>query len=369
MAELSGDKSVTSELAARLDAVRGEVEAAMNAAREQAAARLGAAPSRGRVDTLLAASRRRVDDLLGGRGNAAPASGALTITDLHTLERLLSHVRHSVVRVCFYNLKLFCPSLVDEFDANVAGQVATNLRQLPTADEEIRAFFAQRLSAGRTVGEQFPELQKEAARELDALAAAARALDSRMDDEAARRAFATDAPKRIDAVMAALGKIQTQLEAEKIVVPDLLREAAELAHAEAENAGINVEVQVQACPRVFGDARRLLAVFLELIHNALKYSKARNLLVRAAPSADKLWVEVSFEDDGRGMPPELLETCVARGVSTGGTGEGLPMAVTVVEVEHMGQFRMETAAGGGCRAMLRLPVKLQLAGRRDRSQA
>ncbi|MBP8130176.1 MAG: HAMP domain-containing histidine kinase [Candidatus Hydrogenedentes bacterium] len=361
----SWDTPVTSALAKRLDSVRAEVETAMDAARARAAARLvraGVAPgAQGRIESLLTASRKRVDELLGPRDKPEPAPAlALGVPDLHALERLLSHVRHSVVRVCFYNLKLFCPSLVDEFDAHVAENIATSLRQLAPATNEIRAFFAMTLGGGRTVAAHFPVAQRRAESALGSLSAAAKPIETRIGDARTRREFAAAVPGHIDAVMAALAGIQAELDARKVAVSDLAREAVQLSGTETCAAGLEIMLETPPCPRVFGDAPRLLNVFLELIHNVVKYSGARTLRVGVSPTPDRLWVQTSFEDNGHGMSSGLLETCVARGVSTGGSGEGLPMVVAVVEGGHLGRFSIDSEEGSGCRATVRLPVKLQI---------
>lgn len=96
-----------------------------------------------------------------------------------------------------------------------------------------------------------------------------------------------------------------------------------------------------------------------LIDNALKY-------------ADRCWVRlieeprtrlILIEDDGPGIPEAELERVfepffrleASRNAETGGTGLGLSVARTIVHA-HGGTLVLANRAGGGLRAVIRLPV-------------
>ena len=348
-----------------ITSIRADLEASFEAARERVAQRLAgtATPaleeSRARSRDLLRQSRARARELLSKPALAKPGLPAVAIRDLHTLERLGSYVRHSVVRVCFYNLKLFCPSLVDEYDEDVKGHVIANMDQLDGVRKELDAFFGQSLSDGATVAAVFPEARRDAMRQLGALVELSGTTRSRLDEEGAREDYARRAPELIDGVMAALKAMQDELDARKIAVGDVLKQAVALSEGLATEAGLEVRHEVEPAPKVFGDEAHLLNGFTELIRNAAKHSNGAVLTVSLRPNREGGgWVEAAFADDGDGMTAEELASCLTRGASRGGTGEGLPMVVTIVEQEHLGQFEVTAEPGQGCRAVVRLPVKL-----------
>ncbi|MBN2307438.1 MAG: HAMP domain-containing histidine kinase [Candidatus Hydrogenedentes bacterium] len=357
------------------DSIRAEMEASFKAAQDRAARRLHGGTAEGLSDTrrrareLVTSTRARARDRLGMPGSALPepapssahgpdARPGLSLQDLHTLERLTSYVRHSIVRVCFYNLKLFCPSLVDEYDAHVRDQVVENIERLAGAREEIERFFDQPLSEGRRVGELFPDVRRDTFARLDSLVALARPVQGRLDEESVRCDFAQKAPPLIDAVMESLQGIQAELDSHKLSVGELVEEAARLAAAGAEQAGLTLHVDCQPTPRVFGEQGPLVNAFSELINNAAKYSAASDLHIAVRSAENGQYVTAEFADTGKGMSPDEVEDCVKRGVSTGGTGEGLPMVVEIVEHSHFGHFTITAAPGAGCTAQVSLPVKL-----------
>lgn len=361
MSETSTSENVAS--------IRAELEASFGAARERVSKRLagghGAASrsARSQARELLKQSRQRARRLLGEEVSTelAPATEAtpLSVHDLHTLERLASYVRHSVVRVCFYNLKLFCPSLVDEYDAHVKEQVVTNVDQIEAARDEIEQFFEQTLSNGQRIADVWPRIHGQAVDRLDALTALARSARNQLDDVSVRTKFAERAPGLIDDTMAALQAVQTELDARKFAVGEPVQDAVQLAANAAAEAGLTIRCDIQPTPKVFGNRPHLLNAFSELIMNAAKHSggTAVEVGLARAPDAEQR-VRIAFVDDGRGMTPEECAACVNRGVTTGGSGEGLPMVVGIVEEEHLGELRISGEPGKGCCFEVILPVKL-----------
>lgn len=367
----SNDRGSGASRADTVAAARRQMAESIAAYRRGVAQRWGAASASGqsapraRVRGLLEASRTRAHELLDAGaavdvpGQPAYPGTGLSLEDCHTLELLLSHVRHSVVRVCFYNLKLFCPSLIDEYDDDVRRQVTANLAQLPRVREELDAFFHQDLPAGH-VSSLFGDEQAaciSALAKLDRLAGDA---TGRLEQEPVRRAFAERAPGLIDAVMAPLAKMQAALDGRKAALSDLLEQALELSAAALQRAGIKVRTHLEQTPRVFGDETALLNALCEVFANAAKYSQAENATVTLRQChEDGHWAEVSVRDDGKGMTAVELAACRNRGFSRGGTGEGLPMVAGVVEGDHLGRLCVEAAPGEGVCVVMRLPVKLE----------
>ncbi|MFO7976030.1 MAG: HAMP domain-containing sensor histidine kinase [Candidatus Hydrogenedentota bacterium] len=365
--EFKGD--ATSETAQSIAAARRQIADSIAAHRGHVAARWGSPAtdagrvSRERAREMLKASKARAKALLGQQTELQGSHGAaltaeLPLEDCHTLELLLSHVRHSVVRVCFYNLKLFCPSLVDEYDEEVRDQVVANLAQLPRAREELESFFEQTL-AGGSISHLFPVQHRDCFHAFSELAHLGDNTVGRLDDGTIRQMFAQRVPALIDDVMAPLAAIQESLDGRKVAPADLFREALSLCGEGLEQAGITVESDIQPTPRIFAHERGLLNSICELLTNAAKYSKAANLEVGLREKhEDGHWIEARVCDDGKGMTAEELAACRGRGFSTGGTGEGLSMVAHSIEQDHLGTLEIDATPGKGVCVVMRLPVRL-----------
>ena len=96
-----------------------------------------------------------------------------------------------------------------------------------------------------------------------------------------------------------------------------------------------------------------------IITNSCKYAK--HVWVRAAETDDH--IEITVEDDGPGIAPELREEVFkpffrvekSRNKKTGGIGLGLSIARDIVH-SHGGEILLEDSPHGGLKAVIRLPL-------------
>lgn len=156
---------------------------------------------------------------------------------------------------------------------------------------------------------------------------------------------------------------------------DLLRRAADVAHAAAQQARIGFKIQAQPAV-VFADEARVLQVLNELVANALKFSAAETTVTLAArpvpatgpglSTSDLGEVCFIIEDEGRGIAPEKLERIFDRfqqgdasdSRALGGTGLGLALCRSIVE-QHGGRIWAESTPGRGSRFLFTLPAASQ----------
>jgi two-component system phosphate regulon sensor histidine kinase PhoR len=109
-----------------------------------------------------------------------------------------------------------------------------------------------------------------------------------------------------------------------------------------------------------GDARRLQQVLTNLLTNAIKFAPAAGHIELVARQIGS-WCEVTVEDDGPGIPPEILPTLFkrySRGAATtqaSGTGLGLLIVREIVEA-HGGTVGVESEPGKGSRFWFRVPA-------------
>ena len=125
--------------------------------------------------------------------------------------------------------------------------------------------------------------------------------------------------------------------------------------------------------RVDADPVRFRQVVHNLIKNAqeaVQHVENPEILVatRAYRPAgqDRLFVEITFEDNGAGLDEERIGELFEPYVTTKEKGAGLGLAIVkkIVE-EHGGNIRAENRPGGGARIVVRLPVSRKQPGRND----
>ncbi|HUG81563.1 MAG TPA: ATP-binding protein, partial [Bryobacterales bacterium] len=113
---------------------------------------------------------------------------------------------------------------------------------------------------------------------------------------------------------------------------------------------------------VTGNRDRLVQLFVNLLRNALyAIDGAGSIVVRVREEsrAGKREVVVAVEDDGVGIPedvlPNIFDAFVTRRLDSRGTGLGLTVAEGIVQ-QHGGVLRASNRAEGGARFEVRLPA-------------
>jgi len=150
--------------------------------------------------------------------------------------------------------------------------------------------------------------------------------------------------------------------AQLVQVDDVVADAVDATHLEAEARQIRLKVRGQHGLSVRGDEDQLVAAVRNLISNALNYSPDHTR-VMIGVSRDGHFAEVSVADQGIGIPERDLERIFerfyrvdpARSRATGGTGLGLSIVKHVCS-NHGGDVRVWSSEGSGSTFTLRLPL-------------
>ena len=148
-----------------------------------------------------------------------------------------------------------------------------------------------------------------------------------------------------------------------VEVRPLIEEAWQLVAIDDKSAEVHFTNLVRAGERVHGNAGQLIQVFVNLLRNALNAvspngqisagSKARTLDGQPA-------LTVYVEDNGPGIPPELLpdifDAFVTTRLDARGTGLGLTVAEGIVN-QHGGTIAACNRSGGGARLEVVIPAE------------
>lgn len=153
----------------------------------------------------------------------------------------------------------------------------------------------------------------------------------------------------------------------EVMVASVVGEACARIAPAAEQAGVEVRIEVPAELRVEVDRRQLVSAVFNLLDNAVKYSPdGGEVVVRAASGDadgdDPDAVHLTVADTGIGIPRRDLDRIFerfyrvdrARSRRTGGTGLGLAIVRHVMS-NHGGQVSVESTEGVGSVFTLTLP--------------
>jgi len=205
---------------------------------------------------------------------------------------------------------------------------------------------------------------------VGALALLAEAVLGSADDPQAVRRFAGRMQHESNRLtmmvqdLIALSRLQSNdpLRGARVVnVDDVISEAVDTTHLEAEARQIRLEVRGQHGLSVLGNEDQLAMAVRNLIANAINYSPDHTRVTIGVSITDEV-VEVSVADQGIGIPERDLERIFerfyrvdpARSRATGGTGLGLSIVKHVI-ANHGGEVRVWSSEGSGSTFTLRLP--------------
>ncbi len=135
--------------------------------------------------------------------------------------------------------------------------------------------------------------------------------------------------------------------------------------APAQAAGIAVRLEIPAAlPNVLGDSRRVEQVLVNLLTNAIKYSRPGQEVVVAA-RAERDSAHVSVQDTGCGMSPEFLERLFTKfehaeaSLTRESQGMGLGLAICRHIVQaHGGRIWAESQENAGSTFHFTLPLSI-----------
>ena len=201
--------------------------------------------------------------------------------------------------------------------------------------------------------------------------------DGALDDPPAARRFIDQIQIEVDALtqmvteLLELSKIESgrlSLDLAPASACDLLNSASRRMQLQAERAGLNLRVEcADDLPKVKIDSQRLEQVLVNLIHNAVKFTRSGGEVVLGAdiaPLGGAVLGEIRFavRDSGIGIPADDVTRIferfyrVDKSRTGSGTGLGLSIAKHIVEA-HGGKIWAESVEGRGSTFYFSIPIE------------
>ncbi len=175
----------------------------------------------------------------------------------------------------------------------------------------------------------------------------------------ARRTDKPVTPEHVKIILAEIGRIDSLISEfqmlarplkepvfKKINICNLLECVSLLMEGQRHNKNISLQLEVPSpnC-HVFGDISQLKQVFINLLKNAIEAAPINgNVVVTVSEQQDKVLIAV--EDNGTGIPTEVIEKLGTPFFTTkeNGTGLGLSVCYSIVH-NHSGQILVSSQPG------------------------
>ena len=110
---------------------------------------------------------------------------------------------------------------------------------------------------------------------------------------------------------------------------------------------------------VNADEERITEVLLNLLDNAVKFTKGGHITVTIANDKDKNQLSVSVKDTGVGVHPQMIPRLFTKfaSKSSGGTGLGLFISKSIIEAHGGNIWFQENSSDRGCTFGFTIPLQ------------
>ena len=187
-------------------------------------------------------------------------------------------------------------------------------------------------------------------------------LDDRADEYIA---FAVDGAKRMQDLindLLSFSRVGRSTDGfEPLDLSAVIAESLDNLRSAIDESGAEIEVTVGELPTVMGDRRLLVALFQNLIGNAVKFRGEEHPIVQIGAGVEGDSFVVAVADNGIGIDEEYAQQIFTifqrlhNRTDYEGTGIGLALAKKIVEF-HGGSIWLDATVTGGATFRFRLPV-------------
>jgi two-component system sensor histidine kinase VicK len=165
-----------------------------------------------------------------------------------------------------------------------------------------------------------------------------------------------------------IGSGKLRLDRSEVKADELLRRAADLQRPGAQLAGLRLRIEGEPIP-LWVDGERIVQTLSKLLGNAVKFSPPNGEICLRARAISDEEVLIEVQDQGQGIPPEMLDTIFERfqqgdasdSRAMGGTGLGLALCRSLVGL-HGGKIWAESTVGKGSSFFFTVPRPRRVSG-------
>jgi len=143
---------------------------------------------------------------------------------------------------------------------------------------------------------------------------------------------------------------------EPLDITSVLEDVVALSHTYVRRSGVNIDFNIEEQATIYGNRDQLEQVFLNLILNAqAAIVDGGDLIISSRIKNSDLII--TFEDNGTGIEPKIIDKIFEPFVSTkeSGTGLGLFISYGIIQ-NHNGTIEVESEVGKGTTFILTLPI-------------
>jgi signal transduction histidine kinase len=158
-----------------------------------------------------------------------------------------------------------------------------------------------------------------------------------------------------------IGAGKLRLDPSDVNANELLRRATDLQFNSAQRAGLRFRIEAEPI-NLWVDSERIMETLSKLLGNAIKFSPPNGEICLRAHAISDTEALIEVQDEGRGIPPEMLDTIFDRfrqvdasdSRAIGGTGMGLALCRSLVGL-HGGKIWAESTVGRGSSFFFTVP--------------
>lgn len=197
-------------------------------------------------------------------------------------------------------------------------------------------------------------------------------LDGAIDDLKVRNKFLTKAAKSLDGLsemvedLLTLSKVESgvmKMHFQEMDVCKIIKEVFEQLEGLAHSKKITLKEDKKNPETIwaYADGNRIYQVMVNLVENAIKYGKSGGY-VKVSVEATVEEVQITIEDNGKGIPPEHVDRIFerfyrvdkSRSKHKGGSGLGLAIVKHILEA-HQSKIKVQSKLNEGTLFTFKLP--------------